>query len=84
MNEKKYFLIIKGFWTIVFVFIVISKVFRPICPPALFRLICRTQKPAQNFELRSLLNSMVVACSDSVSHNRVQVLNIPVLLLASS
>ena len=27
---------------------------------------------------------MGVACSDSVSHNRVQVLSIPVLLLASS
>ena len=25
--------IIKGFWTIVFIFIVISTTFRPICPP---------------------------------------------------
>ena len=26
--------IIKGFWTIIFIFIVISTKFRPICPPA--------------------------------------------------
>ena len=32
----------------------------------------------------SFIESMGVACSDSVSHNRVQVLSIPVLLLASS
>ena len=32
----------------------------------------------------SFIESMRVACSDSVSHNRVQVLNIPVLLLTSS
>ena len=30
----------------------------------------------------SFIESMGVACSDSVSHNRVQVLSIPVLLLA--
>ena len=29
--------IIKGFRTIVFIFIVISTAFRPICPPAFFR-----------------------------------------------
>ena len=29
--------IIKGFWTIVFIFIVISTTFRPICPLAFFR-----------------------------------------------
>ena len=32
----------------------------------------------------SFIESTGVACSDSVSHNRVQVLSIPVLLLAWS
>ena len=31
--------IIKGFPTIVFIFIVISTMFRPICPPAFFRCL---------------------------------------------
>ena len=31
--------IIKSFWTIVFIFIVISITFRPICPPAFFRCL---------------------------------------------
>ena len=31
--------IIKGFWTIVFIFIVISTTFWPICPPAFFRYL---------------------------------------------
>ena len=72
--------IIKGFRTIVFIFIVISTTFRPICPPAFFRCL-------SNFgtfmELRttSFIESMGVVYSDSVSHNRVQVLSIPVLLL---
>ena len=42
--------------------------------------VWRTREPSRNFELRSLLNPRGVACSDSVSHNRVQVLTIPVLL----
>ena len=32
----------------------------------------------------SFIESTGVACSDSISHNRVQVLSIPVLLLACS
>ena len=37
-------------------------------------------------ELRtmSFIESTVVTCSDSISHNRVQVLSIPVLLLTCS
>ena len=46
--------IIKVFWTIVFIIIVISTTFRPICPPAFFRC-CRTREPSRNFELRPLL-----------------------------
>ena len=37
-NTSK-FLIIKGFQTIVFIFIVISITFQPICPPAFFRCL---------------------------------------------
>ena len=33
--------IIKGFRTIVFIFIVISTTFRPICPTALFRCLSK-------------------------------------------
>ena len=47
-------------------------------------LVCRTREPSRNFELRPLLNPRGVASSDSVSHNRVQVLSIPVLLFACS
>ena len=68
--------IIKGFWTIAFVFIVISTTFWPICPPAFFRSLSNLRT--------SFIKSMGVACSDSVSHNGVQVLSIPVLLLACS
>ena len=41
-------------------------------------------EPTRNFELRSLLNSWRSLCPDSVSHNRVHVLSIPVLLLTCS
>ena len=75
--------IIKGFQTIVFIFIVISITFWPICPPAIFRCLLNS---GTFMELRttSFIESMGLASSDSVSHNRVQVLNIPVLLLAYS
>ena len=73
--------IIKGFRTIVF--IVIFTMFRPICPPAFFRCLSNS---GTYTELRttSFIESTGVACSDSVSHNRVQVLSIPVLLFACS
>ena len=73
--------IIMGFRTIVFIFIVISTTFRSICPPAFFWCLSNS---GTFTELRttSFIESTVVACSDSVSHNRVQVLSIPVLLLA--
>ena len=44
--------IIKGFWTIVFIFIVIST----ICPPAFFKCLSNSGEPTQNFKLRPLLN----------------------------
>ena len=71
--------IIKGFQTIVFIFIVISTRFRLICPPAFFRCLLNS---GTFTELRttSFIESTRVACFDSVSHNRVQGLSIPVLL----
>ena len=75
--------IIKGFQTIVFIFIVISTTLRPICPPAFFKCLSNS---GTYTELRttSFIESTGFACSDSVSHNRVKVLSIPVLLLACS
>ena len=75
--------IIKGFQTIVSIFIAISTKFRPICPSAFFRGLSNS---GTYTELRttSFTESTGVACSDSVSHNREQVLSIPVLLLACS
>ena len=75
--------IIKVFRTIVFIFIVISPTFWPICLPAFFRCLSNL---GTFTELRttSFIETTGVACSDFVSHNRVQVLSIPVLLLACS
>ena len=73
--------IIKDLRTIVFIFIVISANFRPICPLVFFRCLSNS---GTFTELRttSFIEPTGVTCSDSVSHNRVQVLSIPVLLLA--
>ena len=71
--------IIKGFRTIVFILLVIST-FQLICPLAFFRCLAN---PGTYTQLRTtlLIESTGVTCSDSVSHNRVQVLSIPVSLL---
>ena len=73
--------IIKGFQTIAFIFIVISTTFRSICPLAFFSNLFFS---VTYTELRTtfFIESTGVTCSDSISHNRVQVLSIPVLLLA--
>ena len=84
MNYKTNMIfIIKDFRTIDFTFIVISTMFRPICPPAFFRCLSNS---GTFTELRttSPIESTDIACTDSVSHNRVQVLSITVLLLACS
>ena len=77
MFNKKSAFIIKVFQTIVFIFIVISTTFRPICPPAFFRCLSNS---GTFTELRStsFIETTGVACSDSVCHDRVQVLSIPV------
>ena len=75
--------IIKGFWTIVFIFIVISTTFRSTCPPGFFRCLLNSGTFTE-VRTTSIIESTEVACSDSVSHNRAQALSIPVLLLACS
>ena len=62
MNKCIY--IMKGFRTIVFVFIAISATFRPIYPPAYFRCLLNS---GTYTELRttSFIESTEVACSDS-------------------
>ena len=71
--------IIKGFWTIVYIFIVFSTTLRPICPLAFFKCLSNS---GTYTELRT--TSFIESCSGSVCHNRVQVLSIPVLLLVCS
>ena len=73
--------IIKRFRTIVF--IVISTTSQPICPPALFRCLSNSWT-LKELRTTSFIESTGVACSDSVSHNQVQVLSVSVLLLACS
>ena len=75
------FIIIHGFWTIVFTFIFIFTTFRPKRPPTFFRCLSNSEGYT---ELRTtfFIESTEVACSDSVNHSQVQVLSIPVLLLA--
>ena len=75
--------IIKGFQTIVFIFIVISTMFRLICPPAFFWWLSNLGTYTE-LHTTSFIESIGVTCFDSISHNRVQVLSIPVLLLACS
>ena len=80
-DVELFFFIIKGFRTIVFIFIVISTTFRPVCPPAFFRCLSNSGTCT---ELRStsFIESTGDACFESVSHNRVQVLSISILLFA--
>ena len=75
--------IIKGFRTIVFIFIVISTMFWPICPLAFFRCLLNLGAYTELWTT-SFIESTGVASSDSVSHNQVQVLIIRILLLACS
>ena len=75
--------VIKGFPTIIFIFIVISTTFRPICPSA-FSMCLSNSGTYTKLRTTSFIESTGVACSDSISDNRVQELSIPVLLLACS
>ena len=62
--------IIKGFRTIVFIFIVISTTFRPICRPAFFKCLSNSGTFTEQRTM-SFIESTGVACSDPVNHNRV-------------
>ena len=75
--------IIRSFQTIVFIFIVIFKTFRPICLPDFFWCLSNS---GTFTELRttSFIESTRLTCSDSINHKRVQVVSIPILLLACS
>ena len=75
--------IVKGFRTIVFIFIVISTTFKKISLPAFFRCLPNLGTYSE-LRTTSFIESTGVASSDSVSHNRAQVLIISVLLLACS
>ena len=75
--------IIKSFQTIVFIFIVISTTFRLIYLPGFFRFLSNSETYTE-LRTASFIESTGVTCSDSVSHNWVQVLSIPVLLHAYS
>ena len=80
--RKKLFIFL-SFRVFGLLFIVIFTTFRSICPPAFFRCLSNS---GTYTELRttSFIESTGVTCSDSVRHNRVQVLSIPVLLLTCS
>ena len=70
-------------FTIVFIFIVIFTMFQSICPLAFFRCLSNSGTFTE-LQTTCFIESTGVACSVSVSHNQVQVLSIPVLLLACS
>ena len=72
-----------NFGTIVFIFIIIPTTLRPTRSPAFSRCLPNSGTFTK-LPTTSLIEPMEVACSDSVSHNHVQVLSIPVLLLACS
>ena len=83
IHITKHMYIIKGSRIIDFIFIVISTMFRPICPPVFFRPL---SKNGNYVELRttSFIESLGVTCSDSINHKWVQMLRTPILLLACS
>ena len=80
---KLMIIIIQGFWTIFFIFIVIFT-FWLMCPLAFFRCFFLNSGVYTEFQTMSFILYMGVICSGSINHNRVQVLSIPVLLLACS
>ena len=75
--------IIKSFRINVFIFIVISTLFQLICPLAFSRCLSSSGTYTE-LQTMSFIESTGVACSNSVNHNWVQVLSIPVLLLTCS
>ena len=81
----KFTLVIKGFRIIFFIFfffIIISRNVSSDMSSGLLQVFVKLGEPTRNFELRPFIESTGVTWSDSVNHNRVQVLRIPVFLLA--
>ena len=77
------FLSLKVFGLLSSSLLLFSPTFRLIRPPAFFRCLSNS---VTTTELRtmSFTESTGVACSDFINYNQVQVLSIPVLLLACS
>ena len=75
--------IIKGFRTIVWIVFNISTTFSSIYRPAFFMCLSNS-RTFRELRTTSFIDSTGVPSSNSVSHNRVQVLSIPVLLLTYS
>ena len=73
-----------GFSDFVFIFIIIFATFRLICFPAFFKCFLSNFGVYTELRTSSFTKSTKIACSDSVNHNRVQVLSFPILLLACS
>ena len=71
--------IIKGFQTIVFIFIAISHNISTYMSSDLLPVFVEHRNLHETSNYVLLLNSRVAACSDSVNHNRVQELRITVL-----
>ena len=53
-------------------------------PPAFFRCFLLNSGAYMELQATSFIYSTEITCSDSVNHNWVQVLSIPVLLLTRS
>ena len=82
-NEAWWFLSLRVFGLFSSSLLLFPQSFGPICPPDLLQAFVElgSQHGTSNYVLYWIHG---VTCSDSVSHNPVQVLSIPVLLLACS
>ena len=84
LRQSLIIFIIQVFGTIVFIFIVIFTTFRSMCPPAFLRNFLSNTAAYTELRTTLFIQFTSVACSDSVNHNQVQELSIPVLLLTCS
>ena len=75
IRETTGIFIIKGFQTIVFIFIVISTMFWPICPLAFFRCLLNSATDTELWTT-SFIESAGVACSDSGRTHSVTILGV--------
>ena len=73
LRQSLMIFIIKCFQTTVFIFIVISTTFWPICPPAFFRCLSNSATYTE-LQTMSFIESTGITSSDSISHNRYKYL----------